>query len=1142
MRSALYRQQLELSRQLGLEPLPWKLTTNTYANHVANMRLYRNVHLKEAKALGRPPLPFGSPLEAIFEYSRVSRSRDIIKRMIPQFQELSQKRQQRVIRSLPANIRNEIKSQLTLVHSTPNRVEIPINPLWKTQVTRSIKEHKDKYPIVVLHYENQEGIFPGRTQFERTKGINIINKVIRFIQEQEQYYREHSHGELKKIIVQFVENRNRQVPPLAQGEMNCVIKAVLDQTHPRKRTKAIMDVPEYVDNKMIDDLEEFYNSAINIFDQMGTPWRVSTKQTPNKVFIIASDFHAKSVLDRKSYQCKINAIERNYEYTDGFYLPIHNVNKDMRVIKITNRKPKPFTNVWVTPKELEDKHIEYLVNGTNHHPIIAGSKILGIIEGKTNYKSKDYFLDYPVEDYTPEWSFAGLARNMLKNFLINTYGQNGEQLVQVSNMPVYKNIVQGQRPVHHIYHHSATGSIHQIDQTTAYTNACMGNLYDAQPYYRGYSTAPRNITTINKPLTPELMKQINTLHGYASFEYDQSHLSLKFFPDGTIQDKGYTTQPLQTVKFMYDKKIKIHINQLYTAAKTHEPFKGFQAYINKQKHSDSKAFKKIMNYVTGGLNKRTAKVETISTISKSELEHLIASFGDFHTIVSTRAIPYDKSKYEKVSDDLLDERIVIYYENKEAEPGFQMSHLSGQVLAYQKMVLYTQMEKLTNAGATILYVNTDSIAYELKDTMSPPSHFHYEVQDAEEFIAPRLNTKCFIKNNKIIHQSHGGSLVEYDISDFRNMKIKNYDNRYFSHPQAIADDYDVNDETTPAPGQELLNIQGEAGTGKSEIIKFLMNRDSKYTNEHKFKIVPTQACATTHTARKVIEAPWTIQYIMTCLAKCPHKLKIDTWDRLLIDECSMLGENTLTRLDRQLRTATKINRPFGGKSIYLFGDDKQLPSPNGLYFETKSYKYFTRVELTHNYRQDTDEKLLTILRKLRNYYKYGGDIKSTRQTLAVIDQILTKEERDLLNTRVAPHPTAPGTLTIHYSNKLVEESAKRIKKELTVGDKVIFRENLRSWNIYNGDVHTITNITCVGDKKYYAIDGHIFGQEKFITQEGQKHPAIQSVHSRTIHYSQGNTLESVWINNCPTLSINLLYVAMSRVRNIKDLQFNYYFP
>ena len=110
----------------------------------------------------------------------------------------------------------------------------------------------------------------------------------------------------------------------------------------------------------------------------------------------------------------------------------------------------------------------------------------------------------------------------------------------------------------------------------------------------------------------------------------------------------------------------------------------------------------------------------------------------------------------------------------------------------------------------------------------------------------------------------------------------------------------------------------------------------------------------------------------------PMQLRLESYDVLLIDEVSMLDNDTLNTIEESLRKAqsTRARRalPFGGASVILVGDLLQiLPMQRGIALEkprnsiliNQNMGLFKWIELETNFRQREDDQFALFLNQLR---------------------------------------------------------------------------------------------------------------------------------------------------------------------------------
>jgi hypothetical protein len=455
---------------------------------------------------------------------------------------------------------------------------------------------------------------------------------------------------------------------------------------------------------------------------------------------------------------------------------------------------------------------------------------------------------------------------------------------------------------------------------------------------------------------------------------------------------------------------------------------------------------------------------------------------------------------------------IVYYQAEDT-PTFNATHLSKYVTDYQKIQLHYTASKVCKPE-NLLAINTDSITFIGSYT---PNQF-WKIEAQGDTFQGSNGFKRILSQGEIVY-SRGQ--IQHPLPEFT-------DNRIY----ATATDYSTDNENTPLPNQHLRTVFAAAGYGKSELSKYITGQPSKFEESKHARRYKPEECltvATTHVARKLINGTMTLAML---LIRLKHGMSLNGIKMILIDEISMMSDKNLDYLDSLLRRSN--NRPFGGLDIYLVGHLKQLPVPeegSEPITASKHFKHFQPIHLTKNYRHD-DEVYAQILGKIERYYDCGGDIRSNHKAKLVLPKILTKNEFALLQTRKTPKLKKGTDITpIHFTNRAVAQSNK-ILAEFIPGAEVIVRFNAKrkGGNLNNGDRHIIQEVNGSAIK----FNDQWFSKDFYTKQKDEKFPRIQLSASFTIHCSQGQTLKKVFIYP-RGLTMNLLYVAMSRVRRLSDL-------
>jgi ATP-dependent exoDNAse (exonuclease V) alpha subunit len=288
-------------------------------------------------------------------------------------------------------------------------------------------------------------------------------------------------------------------------------------------------------------------------------------------------------------------------------------------------------------------------------------------------------------------------------------------------------------------------------------------------------------------------------------------------------------------------------------------------------------------------------------------------------------------------------------------------------------------------------------------------------------------------------------------------------------------------------------------------------------------------------------------------------------DILIIDEVSMLHGHYLDMVERACRWVRRNDLPFGGLQVILVGDLFQLPpvsrdgDPEYVHQSEAWLKAdLTVCYLTEQHRQGADDKLLTLLRAMRQ-----GDFNDEQKTWlesrkgASDDDSITRlythnVDVDAMNRRKLEELNA--TIKTHQMRHdgdpyRVQAMKRNILAPETfywaVGAEVMFVANNFDDGYVNGTRGTITGISSDGSPIVKTIDGaeievenHTWkaydDQGQYIVAEVTQYP-LRLAWAVTIHKSQGMSLDAAEIDLSKAFTPGMGYVALSRVRSLEGL-------
>lgn len=380
-------------------------------------------------------------------------------------------------------------------------------------------------------------------------------------------------------------------------------------------------------------------------------------------------------------------------------------------------------------------------------------------------------------------------------------------------------------------------------------------------------------------------------------------------------------------------------------------------------------------------------------------------------------------------------------------------------------------------------------------------------------------------------------------------------------------------------------ITGAGGSGKSTLIHSLSN----FFDGVMIKAAPTALAALNingSTAHKIFGLDFGVFVDGITLKKNLKKeyaavLKSDSFQILVLDECSMIRSDKLQEIDWTLKKYKNNNLPFGGVQVLMFGDPLQL-SPvvkqaerklllqhykSEFFFDSQAFieASFEHIKLEAVYRQ-TDEELKNKLENIRlgindketlDYFNvrcYNNQHPLNKDN--VLQLCATNHEVDMINSYGLNQLDTPIKTFKAIRRGLFKETPVAEEVSLRVGAKVMICVNHSELKYVNGSQGIIkklyrngadieldngeeVNIECNTWYNYEPYLSNKTGRiEDRIIGEYRQLP-LKLAYALTGHKSQGQTFKEGVLNlgNRPLFGDGLCYVMLSRFTDLDNLRF-----
>ncbi len=383
-------------------------------------------------------------------------------------------------------------------------------------------------------------------------------------------------------------------------------------------------------------------------------------------------------------------------------------------------------------------------------------------------------------------------------------------------------------------------------------------------------------------------------------------------------------------------------------------------------------------------------------------------------------------------------------------------------------------------------------------------------------------------------------------------------------------------------GRPLVFVTGNAGTGKSTLIRYL-----RATLKKRMAVVAPTGVAALNvggvTIHSFFHLPPRIHEDKDI--KLVHDRKLyQKLDLLIVDEVSMARCDLMDSIDKFLKKNRESSKPFGGVQLLLIGDLFQLPPvtkkrewdvlcakgySSHHFFSAFSLQNLSqvRVELSSVYRQN-DASFVALLNRIRICDNSDAAIQEInarcypKQNMpADITLTCTNDKADEINMeelrRISEREyTFTGEITGRFSHE-EDRLPSPFNLKLKVGAHVMFTKNDERRRWVNGTLGIIRqidqdniNIELITDSKGSTVDVHrvvwetykyVYNHEsdKIVSEkvgEYTQYP-LMLAWAVTIHKSQGKTLDNALVDlGNGAFSPGQLYVALSRCRSMDGIR------